>query len=126
MSRTQADRHTGSTFDSFLEEENLLHEAELIAVKRVFAWQLEKAMKAQRVSKRGMAKRLKTSRSQVDRLLDPTYVGVTLRLYRGRLEQWANGCSYRFWIVRSPPRKALRGLRAPAVANELRLPSVLF
>jgi hypothetical protein len=78
MSRVQADRHTGSTFDSFLEEENLLHEAELIAVKRVLAWQLEKAMKAQRVSKRGMAKRLNTSRSQVDRLLDPTYVGVSL------------------------------------------------
>jgi antitoxin HicB len=78
MSRIQAGAHTGSTFDSFLEEENLLHEVELIAAKRVLAWQLEKAMKAQRVSKRGMAKRLKTSRSQVDRLLDPTYVGVSL------------------------------------------------
>lgn len=78
MSRTQVDRHTGSTLDSFLEEENLLHDTEIIAVKRVLAWQLKKAMKVHRVSKSGMAKQLRTSRSQIDRLLDPKYIGVSL------------------------------------------------
>ncbi len=71
-------RHTGSTFDSFLEEEGIREEVESVAVKRVLAWQLQKTMQEQHKTKRAMAKDLHTSRSQLDRLLDPTKLSVTL------------------------------------------------
>lgn len=70
--------HTGSTFDSFLEEEGIREEVEAVAIKRILAWQLEKAMKEQRKSKQVMARQLRTSRSQLDRLLDPQNVSVTI------------------------------------------------
>jgi antitoxin HicB len=70
--------HSGSTFDSFLEEEGIREEAEAVAIKRVLAWQLEQAMQKQRKTKQAMAKQLSTSRSQLDRLLDPRNVSVTL------------------------------------------------
>jgi len=70
--------HTGSTFDSFLEEEGIREEVEAVAIKRVLAWQLEQAMQDQQKTKQAMAKQLHTSRSQLDRLLDPQNVSVTL------------------------------------------------
>src|SRR5271166_3481482 len=70
--------HSGSTFDSFLEEEGIREETEAVAIKRVLAWQLEQAMQKQQKTKRAMAKQLHTSRSQLDRLLDPRNVSVTL------------------------------------------------
>jgi len=70
--------HSGSTFDSFLEEEGIREEVEAVAIKRVLAWQLEQAMQEQRKTKQAMAKQLSTSRSQLDRLLDPRNVSVTL------------------------------------------------
>jgi antitoxin HicB len=70
--------HTGSSFDSFLEEEGIREEVEAVAIKRVLAWQLKKAMKEQRKTKRLMAKQLHTSRSQLDRLLDPENISVTI------------------------------------------------
>lgn len=70
--------HSGSTFDSFLEEEGIRQEVEAVAIKRVLAWQLKKAMGEQQTTKQAMAKRLRTSRSQLDRLLDPQNVSVTL------------------------------------------------
>jgi antitoxin HicB len=70
--------HSGSTFDSFLEEEGIREETEAVAIKRVLAWQLEQAMRKQQKTKRAMAKQLHTSRSQLDRLLDPRNVSVTL------------------------------------------------
>jgi antitoxin HicB len=70
--------HSGSTFDSFLEEEGIREEVEAVAIKRVLAWQLEQAMQEQRKTKHAMAKQLHTSRSQLDRLLDPSNVSVTL------------------------------------------------
>jgi len=70
--------HSGSTFDSFLEEEGIREEVEAAAIKRVLAWQLERAMQKQQKTKRAMAKQLHTSRSQLDRLLDPRNVSVTL------------------------------------------------
>jgi antitoxin HicB len=72
------DRHIGSSFESFLEEEGIREEVEAIAVKRVIAWQIEQEMKAQHISKQVMAKRLHTSRSQLDRLLDPSNIAVQL------------------------------------------------
>lgn len=70
--------HSGSTFDSFLEEEGIREEVEAVAIKRVLAWQLEQAMRDQKKTKQAMAKQLHTSRSQLDRLLDPRNVSVTL------------------------------------------------
>lgn len=70
--------HSGSTFDRFLEEEGIKEEVEAVAIKRVLAWQLEKAMRQQQKTKKAMAKQLHTSRSQLDRLLDPQNVSVSL------------------------------------------------
>jgi antitoxin HicB len=71
--------HSGSTFDSFLEEEGILDEVETAAIKRVIAWQLAQAMKARKISKKTMAQRMGTSRSQLDRLLDPENSAVQLQ-----------------------------------------------
>src|SRR5229473_6136429 len=70
--------HSGSTFNSFLEEQGIREEVEAVAIKRVLAWQLEQAMREQRKTKQAMAKELHTSRSQLDRLLDPQNVSVSL------------------------------------------------
>ena len=70
--------HSGSTFDSFLEQEGIREEVEAVAIKRVLAWQLEEAMRKQQKTKKAMAAQLRTSRSQLDRLLDPSNVSVTL------------------------------------------------
>jgi len=70
--------YSGSSFDSFLEEEGIREEVEAVAIKRVLAWQLEQEMKRQQKTKHAMAKQLRTSRSQLDRLLDPRNVSVTL------------------------------------------------
>jgi antitoxin HicB len=70
--------YSGSSFDEFLREEGLLEEAETVAIKRVIAWQLQQEMQKKRITKKAMADRLHTSRSQLDRLLDPQYAGVTL------------------------------------------------
>ncbi len=75
---SKVDRHTGSSFDSFLEEEGMLEEADAVAIKRVIAWQLRREMDAQHISKKAMAERLNTSRTQVDRLLNPENVAVHL------------------------------------------------
>jgi predicted XRE-type DNA-binding protein len=56
-------KHIGSNFDDFLEAEGVLAEAEAIAVKRVLAFQLKELMKAQKLNKAQLAKRMKTSRS---------------------------------------------------------------
>lgn len=71
--------HSGSTFDSFLEEEGIRDEVDAVAIKRVIAWQLAEAMKASKISKKAMAQRIGTSRSQLDRLLDPENSSVQLQ-----------------------------------------------
>lgn len=63
--------HVGSSFQEFLEEEGIREESNAHAVKRVLAWQIEEAMKAQGISKVEMARRMGTSRAHLDRLLDP-------------------------------------------------------
>ncbi len=70
--------HTGSTFDSFLEEAGIREEVEAVAVKRVISWQLAEAMRKKKKTKQAMAKELRTSRSQLDRMLDPQNTAVTL------------------------------------------------
>jgi antitoxin HicB len=76
--RTSNATHSGSTFDSFLEKEGILQEVETVAMKRVLAWQFERAMQKQKKTKVAMARQLRTSRSQLDRLLDPRNASVTL------------------------------------------------
>ncbi len=65
-------KHLGSGIDDFLKEEGIFEEAQAQAIKEVVAWQLAEAMKKQKISKNRMATLMKTSRTQVDRLLDPT------------------------------------------------------
>ncbi len=70
--------HLGSSFEEFLAEEGIREAANAHAVKRVLAWQLEQAMKAQGISKVEMARRMGTSRAHLDRLLDPNNDKVQL------------------------------------------------
>ncbi|MEQ9813269.1 MAG: Fis family transcriptional regulator [Azospirillaceae bacterium] len=70
----------GGSFADFLKEQGTYESTTEQAVKRVLAYQLALAMKEQRISKVEMAKRLDTSRSQLDRLLDPSNDGVTLAM----------------------------------------------
>ena len=70
--------HTGSTFDSFLEDEGIREEVEAVAAKQVISWQLAEAMREKKKTKHALAKELHTSRSQLDRLLDPENAAVSL------------------------------------------------
>lgn len=72
------ENHLGSNFDDFLAEKGLLEEAEAIAVKRILAYQINELMKTQNLTKAEMARRMKTSRAALDRLLDPDNHSVTL------------------------------------------------
>jgi antitoxin HicB len=65
-------KHIGSSLDDFLKEEGIYEETQALAIKEVLVWQLTEAMEKQSLSKSRLATLLKTSRSQVDRLLDPT------------------------------------------------------
>lgn len=71
-------RHIGSSFDAFLEEEGLLAHSETVASKRVLAFLIEREMKRQRLTKSAMAAKMQTSRAALDRLLDPENTAVTL------------------------------------------------
>jgi predicted XRE-type DNA-binding protein len=64
-------KHIGSSLDDYLKEEGIFEEAQAKAIKEVVAWQLAQAMKKKKISKLRMASLLKTSRTQVDRLLNP-------------------------------------------------------
>ena len=66
------------TLDDFLIQEGKREEFEAAAVKEVLAWQIGEAMKARKLSQSSLAQRMRTSRSQVRRLLDPTDGNVTL------------------------------------------------
>ena len=70
--------HTGSTFDSFLEEEGIYEEVQARALKRALAEQLTESMAAKNFGKSAMARKMATSRSQLDRVLDPNNLSVQL------------------------------------------------
>ena len=70
--------HIGSSFEDFLREEGLYEEVEAGAIKKVIACMIVQSMIESRVSKSEMARRMGTSRTQLDRLLDPAYQSVTL------------------------------------------------
>jgi len=64
-------KHVGSSFEDFLKEDGTYEEITTQAIKRVLAWQIAEIMKAKGISKLEMARRMHTSRSQLDRFLDP-------------------------------------------------------
>jgi predicted XRE-type DNA-binding protein len=72
-------KHIGNSFDDFLEEEGLLAETESVAIKRVLAYQVAELMKKKKLSKVAMASKMNTSRSALDRLLDPQNTSITLQ-----------------------------------------------
>ena len=71
-------RHIGGDFDDFLREQGLLDDAEAVAAKEVVAFQIALEMKRAKLTKSEMARRMKTSRPAVDRLLDTDKRSVTL------------------------------------------------
>ncbi len=72
-------KYLGSGFDDFLEEEGLRAETEAAAIKHVIAYRIEMEMKRANLSKSALAEKMHTSRSALDRLLDPSNVSVTLQ-----------------------------------------------
>ncbi|BAN55375.1 MULTISPECIES: XRE family transcriptional regulator [Pseudomonas] len=70
--------HIGTDFDEFLANEQLAETVSATALKRVIAWQIAEAMKAQKVTKKALAERMHTSRTAVDRALDQNDPGMTL------------------------------------------------
>ena len=75
-------KHHRSSLDSLLKQEGIFEETQALAIKEVVVWQLLDAMERQSLSKARLATLLKTSRSQVDRLLDPTRDVTLLSLQR--------------------------------------------
>ena len=72
-------KHIGSNFDDFLDEEGILEEATAVAIKRVLAWELDQAMKARKISKTKLAEKMGTSRAQLDRILSETDTSLTIK-----------------------------------------------
>ena len=71
-------KNIGSSFDDFLQEESLLESSTAVALKRVIAWQIDQEMKAQKLTKTELAKRMHTSRAALNRLLDENDASLTL------------------------------------------------
>ena len=80
-------RHIGSLFDDFLKEEGLYEDVTAVAIKRVVALQIEQEMTAQDISKAEMARRMRTSATQLGRLLDPDNNRVQLDTLYKRSEE---------------------------------------
>ncbi len=96
----------GSAFDDFLKDEGLYEEVTAGAIKKVLALQLRQAMQEQRITKVAMARRMRTSRSQLDRLLDPANTRVQLdTLYKAAT---AVGRTVRLELVDGLGRRAAR------------------
>jgi antitoxin HicB len=68
---TKKNRHIGSTFESWLDEAGIREEVTIAAIKAVIARQLADEMKKKKLTKKRMVELMKTSRAQLDRLLDP-------------------------------------------------------
>jgi antitoxin HicB len=75
-------KNIGSSFDIWLREEGIYEEVSAAAIRRVLSRQFEAAMKERQFSKAEMARRMRTSRAALDRLLDPEYDAVTLSMLR--------------------------------------------
>ena len=71
--------HIGSSLDDFLKEEGIYEETRAVAIREALAWQVQQAMDAGKISKIEMARRMRTSRAALDRLLDPGNASVTVQ-----------------------------------------------
>ena len=69
----------GSNFDDFLKEEGLYDEVQAVAIKKVLAYQVQKELEKKCMTKLELAKKMCTSRSSLDRLLDPENTSITLK-----------------------------------------------
>ena len=78
MRKKTKNPHIGSSLDDFLDEQGMLAECECQALKEILADQVRKAMEDNHISKTEMAKKMSTSRRQLDRFLDPSVANVTL------------------------------------------------
>ena len=76
---TKRNKHIGTSLDDFLKEEGVLEETRAIALKEALAWQVQKAMEKEKITKVEMARRMHTSRAALDRLLAPGNASVTLQ-----------------------------------------------
>ena len=79
MASSKGNRNRGSRFEDFLAEEGILETVTTAAQKRVLSWQVAQLMARQKISKAEMARRMKTSRAALERLLDPDNPSVTLQ-----------------------------------------------
>ena len=75
---TKVNPHAGGSFDDFLKEDGIYEEVQARAIKRALAEQLDDAMQSSKLSKVNMAQRMATSRSQLDRVLDPSNLSIQL------------------------------------------------
>lgn len=91
-------KNIGSDFDDFLKEQDLLDQAEAVAAKRVIAYQIAQEMDRTNISQSELARRMKTSRSSVERLLDPDNPSVTL----ATLERAASAVGKRLRVQLTP------------------------
>ncbi|RPI74591.1 MAG: Fis family transcriptional regulator [Desulfobacteraceae bacterium] len=73
------EKHMGSSFNDFLKEEGLYDEVVVAATKKALVFKLQKIIKEKRISKMVLARKMHTSRSSLDRLLDPANTSVTLQ-----------------------------------------------
>ena len=94
MTKAKSRAGIGSRFDDFLKEEGIHEDVQEAALLRVFAWKIKEAMKAKAITKVEMARRMNTSRTQIDRLLDPTTDHVEL----STLARAANAVGYRLHL----------------------------
>lgn len=76
--KTKKHPNEGTSLEEFLGEDGNLEAATLVAVKRVIAWQIQEAMTKSKITKSEMAARMKTSRNQLDRVLNPDDDNVTI------------------------------------------------
>ena len=79
LGETMKNPHIGESFDDFLSDENILAECEAEAIKRVLVWQINQYMESEHIKKSALALRMNTSRSQLDRLLDPENTSINLK-----------------------------------------------
>jgi len=75
-----SNKHIGSGLNSFLDEMKIREETKLLALKKALTFRLRQAMKRAGLSQSQLAKKMRTSRTVIDRMLDPSDTGVTLAI----------------------------------------------
>jgi len=119
----------GSDLDSWVEEEGLLEHAQTVAAKRALAFQISEAMREQGLTTAAMAREMNTSRSALDRLLDPTVFPVTLRTLERAARVLGSGYGSSCAEEGRPPRpwccvpSTYEGTCRPLVSSRPRNPS---